>query len=290
MFGLDHNTQVVAAAAAMTGAAAGIAGSLLTLRKRALLGDALGHATLPGIALAYIASVWLGGSGREPVVLMLGAALGGLAGLASLALIRRLARVSDDAAMAIVLGSFFGLGTALLTLIQSSPSGHAAGLATLVTGHAASMVTDDAVIAAGVALVCMAVVGMLSKELSLLCFDEGFAQTLGRRTKVLDAVVLLVATCVVVAGLRSVGLVLIVALLIIPAAAARLVVDRFVPMLSVAAIVGALSGVIGTLVSASAPDLPAGACIVLAAAALFGIAAVCAPRNGVIARVRGAMP
>lgn len=290
MLGLDHNTQVVAAAAALTGASAGLAGSLLTLRKRALLGDALGHATLPGIALAYMVSLWLGGSGREPGILLAGAALGGIAGLACLTAIRRAARLSDDVAMAIVLGSFFGFGSALLTLIQSSPQGHAAGLATLVTGHAASMITEDAIVAASIAGICIAVIALMSKELRLLCFDEAFARVMGRRTAWLDALVLAIATAVVVAGLRSVGLVLIVALCIMPAAAARLLTDRFGRMLTIAAALGAASGVAGTLVSASAPDLPAGACIVLAAAALFAAAVVFAPLNGLVARVRGAHP
>ena len=287
MFGLDHNTQVVAGASALLGTAAGLAGTLMLLRKRALVADALGHATLPGIAVGYLASLALGGTGKEPWVLMLGAAAGALLGVASVALIRRLARTSEDTAMAIVLGSFFGLGAMLLTVIQASAEGNQAGLSHFVTGHAASMVSADLQLSIGVAIACILVIVLLAKELRLLCFDEAFAMSLGRSAKRLDALVLLIVTGVVVAGLQAVGLILILALLVIPAAAARFLTDRFTPMLLAAAVIGAASGVAGTLVSSAAPDLPTGPCIVVSAALLFVLALVFSPRNGLLARAAG---
>ncbi|MDA1261823.1 MAG: metal ABC transporter permease [Planctomycetota bacterium] len=287
MFGLDHNTQVVAGASALLGTASGLAGALLLLRKRALVGDALGHATLPGIAVGYLVSLALGGSGKEPWVLMLGAASGALLGIAAISVIRRVARVSEDTAMAIVLGTFFGFGAMLLTVIQGSPEGNQAGLSHFVTGHAASMVTADLHLAIGIAVVCIALILLFAKELRLLCFDEPFARSLGRSTKWLDALVLLVVTGVVVAGLQAVGLILVLALLVIPAAAARFVSDRFVPMLVASALIGAVSGSSGALISSIAPDLPTGPCIVVCAAALFIASLVLAPRNGLIARAVG---
>ncbi len=287
MFGLDHNTQVVAGASALLGTASGLAGALLLLRKRALVGDALGHATLPGIAVGYLVSLALGGSGKEPWILMLGAGCGALLGIAAISVIRRVARVSEDTAMAIVLGTFFGFGAMLLTVIQGSPEGNQAGLSHFVTGHAASMVTADLHLSIGIALVCIALIVLFAKELRLLCFDEPFARSLGRSTKSLDALVLLVVTGVVVAGLQAVGLILVLALLVIPAAAARFISDRFVPMLIAAAVIGALSGSAGAIISSIAPDLPTGPCIVICAAALFIAALVLAPRNGLIARAAG---
>lgn len=287
MIGLDYNTLVVAGASALLGTAGGLAGTLMLLRKRALMGDALGHATLPGIAVAYLASLALGGSGKEVWALMLGAGAGGLAGVVGVAAIRRIARVSEDTAMAIVLGSFFGLGAALLTVIQASPQGNQAGLSTFVTGHAASMVRSDLDLAMAVALVCILVVLALSKELRLLCFDEPFAKAIGRSTKCLDALVLLVVTGVVIAGLQAVGLILILALLVIPAATARLLTDRFGAMLVIAAALGAASGIGGTIASSLGPSLPTGPCIVVVAAAIFAAALLVAPRNGLIARAAG---
>ncbi|MSR44238.1 MAG: metal ABC transporter permease [Phycisphaerales bacterium] len=281
---LDYNTQVVAASAALLGAAAGLAGCLLLLRRRALMGDALGHATLPGIAGAYLVSVALGGTGKEQWVLLAGAAVGALGGVLSILVIRRGARVSDETAMAIVLGSFFGFGTALLTVIQATPGGHQAGLSSFILGHAASMVASDLRAASIVAFSCAALVVLLTKELRLLCFDDAFARAIGRPVRWLDGVVLLIITAVVIAGLQAVGLILILALLILPATAARLCTDRFSVMLPTAAVMGAVSGVGGTLVSASAPRLPTGPCIVLFAAAIFALALLFAPHRGLIVR------
>ncbi len=284
---IDHNTFVVASATALLGAAAGIAGCLLVLRRRALMGDALGHATLPGIALAYLVSVALGGTGKEQWMLLAGAAVGAGAGVVALLVVRRGARVSDETAMAVVLGSFFGLGTALLTLIQATPAGHQAGLSSFILGHAASMVASDLQAAACVAAVCIALVMLLAKELQLLCFDEAFARTIGRPVRLLDAFVLLIVMAVVIAGLQAVGLILILALLVLPATTARFLTDRFATMVSLAAAIGSMSGVTGTLVSSLAPDLPTGPCIVLTASACFALALVCAPHRGLIARARG---
>ncbi len=281
---LDYNTQVVAGATALLGAAAGLAGCLLLLRRRALMGDALGHATLPGIAGAYLVSVALGGTGKEPWALLAGATVGALIGVVSVLAIRRGARVSDETAMAIVLGSFFGVGTALLTVIQATPGGHQAGLSSFILGHAASMVASDLRAASIVAVICVALVVSLTKELRLLCFDTSFASSLGRPVRSLDALVLIIVTAVVVAGLQAVGLILILALLVLPATAARLCTDRFSTMLPLAAIMGSVSGVGGTLVSSFAPRLPTGPCIVLVAALLFVLALIFAPRRGIIAR------
>ncbi|MSQ90943.1 MAG: metal ABC transporter permease [Phycisphaerales bacterium] len=280
----DYNTQVVAAATALLGAAAGLAGCLLLLRRRALMGDALGHATLPGIAAAYLVSVAVGGTGKEPWVLLAGAAAGAIAGVLGVVLVRRGARVSDETAMAIVLGAFFGLGTALLTVIQASPGGHQAGLSSFILGHAASMVASDLRAASIVALVCVALVVLLTKELRLLCFDESFARVIGRPVRWLDATVLIIVTAVVIAGLQAVGLILILSLLILPATAARLCTDRFTVMLPLAAAFGAISGVGGTLVSSFAPRLPTGPCIVLVAATLFVLALLFAPKRGLFAQ------
>lgn len=250
------------------------------------MGDALGHATLPGIAVAYLVSIANGGTGKEPWILLLGAAIAAMLGVFAVSLVRRGARTSDETAMAIVLGTFFGVGAALLTLIQAGPGGNQAGLATFVMGHAASMVTADLRATTIIAAICVAVVALLAKELRMLCFDEAFARSLGRPTRLLDAVVLLIVTAVVVAGLQAVGLILVLALLIVPAATARLCTERFSVMLPLAAMIGALSGVAGTLLSATDTDLPTGPCIVLCSIALFGVALAVGPSRGLLIRAR----
>ena len=115
----DYNTRLVVSSAVLLGAACGPMGAYLVLRRRSLMGDALSHATLPGVALAFLASVWLGGDGKSLPLLLCGAALTGLLGCGVVQFIRDRTRIKDDAAMGIVLSVFFGLGVVLLGFIQS---------------------------------------------------------------------------------------------------------------------------------------------------------------------------
>ena len=278
----DPHARTVLATTATLGASCGLAGTLLVLRRRALLGDAAGHATLPGIVGAGALSLAVGGSGREPWVLVVGAVLGAVAGIAVVHWIRRATRLPADAAMAIALGSLFGLGTAMLSALQQVEGGHGAGLESLVTGDAATLVRADLWTTAAVAVACITLTAWLMDDLRALAFDEDFSRSVGRPAGWLDALVSAMAIANIVAGMRAVGLVLSVALLVIPAAAARPWCRTMGGMMVVAALLGAAGAVAGTLASAAVADAPTGPFIVLSCGGLLAASLVIAPR------VRGA--
>jgi manganese/zinc/iron transport system permease protein len=209
----------------------------------------------------------------------------GVTGVLCTLAIDRWTRIKDDAAMAIVLSIFFGLGIALFTVIQNMPTGQAAGLHHFIFGKAASMVYDDVVLIAGAAGVVLAVCCLLFKEFSLLCFDEEFGAAQGRPMLGLDLALMGLVVGVTVIGLQSVGLLLVVGLLIIPAAAARFWTDNLSTMALVSAVLGGGSAFLGVLASALFPRLAAGAVIVLVGSALFVISLVLGAQRGVLRRV-----
>ena len=257
------NAALVGMGAAGLGLVAGSVGAFLTLRRRALMSDALAHATLPGLGLAFLLSLALG-MGRNLPLLMLGAALSALLGLWAVQRLSR-SRIGQDAAIGAVLSSFYGAGVVILTLIQGLRSGQQAGLEGFLLGSTAGMLRADlAVIAGGGALVLLAL-WVLHRPLALIAFDEGAAQVMGLNVARFDAALLGLVLGVVLLGLQVVGLILIVALLITPAATARLWTDRFGPMVALSGAIGAGCGWIGAALSASLPDLPTGPVIVLLA-------------------------
>ena len=287
----DFNTRVVVLGVAMLGMAAGIIGTFTLLRKRALVSDAVSHATLPGIAVAWLVMVGLGGSGKWFPGLLLGAAAGGLAAVAAVLVVRSVLRLHEDAALGIVLSVSFGIGIALLGLIQQMRRGSAAGLDSFIYGKTASMLVADAMLIGVTSLLLVAVAVLLFKELNLLCFDAPYAASQGLPVALLDAVMLGLVVAVTVIGLQAVGLILIVALLITPAAAARFWTYDLRVMTILAALIGAAGGFIGAGLSALVPRLPAGAVIVVTIAAGFAVSALFGSRRGllrlVIERHRG---
>lgn len=277
------NSAVVVLGAACLGLAAGVVGSFLLLRKRALVGDALGHATLPGIALAFLAATWLGLDGRSLPWLLAGAAASGWAGVLLIQAISSRTRLPEDAAIGAVLSVSFGLGVVLLSHIQTLETGNQAGLTHFILGQTAAMNRDEALTLAALALVAAAAAALLFKEFRLVCFDAAFARGQGWPVAGIDVALLALVTLVTVAGLRTVGLILILALLVIPPAAARFWTERLPTMVAAAGVLGALSGWVGATLSALFPRLPAGGVIVLAAAGLFLASFLLAPARGVLA-------
>ncbi len=283
----DYNTRIVLAGTALLGVAGGVVGTFMLLRKRALVGDVVSHAALPGIAIAFLLAEALApGEGRRLEVLLLGALVAGLVGVGCVLLIRRFTRLKEDAALAIVLSVFFGLGISLFTIVQDMPSGNVAGLQGFIYGKAAALTALDVKVISICALAALVLAAALFKELSLLCFDEGYAAAQGWSVVGLDLLLMGLVAFVTVIGIESVGLLLVVAMLIVPAAAARFWTDHLPAMTLLAALLGGASGLLGAGVSALAPRLAAGPVIVLAAAVLFGISMFFSPHRGVLARVR----
>lgn len=275
----DFNTNVVLLGSVLLGMACGLVGTFTVLRGRSLMADALAHAALPGVCIAFL----LTGS-RELGPLLAGALAFGVLGVLAVMGIRRSSRVKEDAAIALVLSSTFGLGVALLSVVQRTPNAAHAGLEGFIFGKAASMVVRDVQLIAAVAAIIVVTCAIFYRQFKVLCFDRDFAHSAGLRVALLDFLLMgLVCVCTVVA-LPAVGLVLVVALLTIPAVAARCWSDRLGVMAIIAAGIGAMSGAVGTAISANAAKLSAGAVITLVAAAAFVVSLLAAPRRGVIAR------
>ena len=278
-----YNSALVAIGAGLLGCAAGAGGTFLFLRKRALVSDAVAHATLPGVGLAFIVMVALGGDGRNLLGLMAGSALSALAGLVLVEWIARRTRLAEDAAIGAVLSVFFGGGIVLLTVIQTMSSGQQAGLESFLLGSTAGMLYADAVlIAVGGGLTALATV-ILRRPMTIVAFDAQYAAANGINVARVDLMMMGLVTAVTVIGLKLVGLILIVALLIIPAVAARFWTDRAERVVWIAALIGGVAGYVGAAISASAPALPTGPIIVLVLAAIFLASLLLAPGRGVLA-------
>lgn len=277
------NASLVAVGAALLGLAAGGAGTFLFLRRRALVSDAASHAALPGVAIAFLVMVALGGDGRFLPGLMLGAAVSAALALGLVTLIARRTRLGEDAAIGAVLSVGFGLGVTLLTVIQVLPAGKAAGLEGFLLGSTAGMLESEAqALAVAGALSALAVFA-LRRPMTLAAFDPGQAEATGMGGWRIDLAMMGIGLLVTVVGLKVVGLVLVVALLIIPPVAARFWTDRVSTLALLAAAIGGVSGHVGAAISSVAPGLPTGPVIVLVAFAIFVVSFLASPRRGLLA-------
>ena len=278
-----YNTTIVIVAATLLGVAGGIVGSFTLLRKRSLMADALSHATLPGICLAFIIAVMLGMSGRSLPVLLLGAAVTGVIGIVLITLIIRHTRLTEDAAIGVVLSVFFGAGIVLLSYIQVMPTGTQGGISRFIYGQTAAMSRGDAILMGSIAIVAVVAATILMKEFAVVCFNDDYALAIGWPVVIIDLLMMTLVVLVTVAGLQAVGLILVIAMLIIPPAAARFWTERLRTMVIVAGLIGALSGYAGAATSSLLPRKPAGAVIVIVAGSIFALSMLLAPRRGVIA-------
>jgi manganese/zinc/iron transport system permease protein len=283
---LGHNTLVVLLGCGLLGLAAGTVGCFALLRGRALVADAVGHAALPGVALGALAAALLGAEARSLPPLLAGAAASGVLGVLAVQALSRTRRIREDAAIAVVLSAFYALGVALLSYVQTVPEAAQAGLAHFILGQAAALRVADAQLAGLVALGCVAACLALYHPLRATCFDAEFARVQGLRTGLVDLALLGLMVVVCVAGLQAVGLVLVVALLVLPPAAARLWTARLGPMLLLSAACGAASALAGAAASAIWPALPTGAAVVLAGGALLGLSMLVGPEAPAAARRR----
>lgn len=273
----DYTLRNVALGSAILGIVGGVLGSFAVLRRQGLLGDALAHTALPGIALAFL----LTGS-KSTLVLMAGAAIAGWIGTLIILSLVRETRLSEDSALGIVLTVFFGFGIVLLTYIQQHRGAEQAGLDKFLFGQAAALVQRNVVEMAIVGAIALAIVVVLYKEFKVLSFDPEFAASIGMPTRWLDVLVTSLIVIAVVIGLQTVGVVLMAAMLIGPAAAARQWTNRLGIMLFLAAFFGAAAGVAGSMISVSASRIPTGPMVVLCMTAIVVVSLLFAPARGII--------
>ena len=278
-----YNTAVVSIGAALLGASAAVVGTYVLLRKRSLVSDAITHATLPGLVLAFIAAAWLTGEGRLTVPLMVGAALSAGSGLLAVEWMTRRTRLTEDAAIGAVLSVFFGFGVVLMTVVQTLEVGGQAGLTSYLLGSTAGMLRAEAEVIAVAGAIATVIVLALKRRFTVVCFDEDYAAAVGLSIRRTDLVMMGLVLAIVVIGLRIAGLVLIVALVIIPPVAARFWTDRSDRMVMIAAGFGAASAYVGAALSSVGPRLPTGALIVLVAFTVFIVSLLISPVRCVLA-------
>ncbi|AST92968.1 MULTISPECIES: metal ABC transporter permease [Sutcliffiella] len=273
----DPNVQWVLIGTSLLGIASGVLGSFALLRKQSLLGDAMAHAALPGICIAFLIY-----GAKSMSWFMIGAALSGLIGTYCIQAIIKHSRIKEDTAIGLVLSVFFGLGITLLTYIQQLGKGNQAGLDSFIFGQAASIVGSDVNIITTVSIILIATTILLFKELKLITFDAQFAQGIGLPVKWLNGLLMTLIVCAVVIGLQAVGVVLMAAMLITPAISARYWTERLDYMVIISGVIGGVSGVIGTLLSTLTRGMPTGPLIILAATMMFLFSLLFGVKRGVL--------
>ncbi len=273
----DYTLRSVALGSALLGFVSGALGTYAMLRRQSLLGDAISHAALPGIALAFL----LTGS-KAPIVLLLGAAVAGWIGTLKMITIVRTTRIKEDAALGLVLSVFFGFGLVLLTWIQRMPTASKAGLDKFLFGQAATLMTHDIVTMAALGVPVLLLTALFYKELKLLSFDPDYGRSLGYPMRGLDILLTSMLVIAIVIGLQTVGVVLMSAMVVAPAAAARQWTDRLGVMVLLSALFGAVSGVSGALISASSANLPTGPVIVVCISVVVVVSLLFAPNRGLV--------
>lgn len=276
-FEITYTLRNVFVGASMLGVIGGILGAYAFLRRQSLVGDALAHAALPGVCIAFL----LTGS-KSSLALLGGALVAGITGALFILLIIRWTRVKEDSAIGIVLSVFFAVGIVLLTIIQKLPDGNQAGLDKFLFGQAATLVESDLWLMAILGVFVLAIVVTLFKEFQIVTFDREFARASGYPVRAIEMGMTCLLVLVVVVGLQTVGVVLMVAALVTPAAAARQWTERLGVMIIVSAMIGGFSGAAGAVASASVAHLPTGPTIVLISSFLLAISLLFAPRRGLV--------
>ncbi len=279
-----YNSSLVILGTASLGVASGVVGTFAVLRRRALMADALGHATLPGVVGGFLLSLLFGAKGPEMLPLLFGGACSGLLGILVVQFLVRHPRVREDAAIGLVLSVFFGFGIVLLSLVQNSVATQTAGLDSYIYGQASTMTRADVLIIAAISTLVVVMGVLFRNPFGQVCFDADFAASTGWPVDRIDLLMMGLVAVVCVVGIPAVGLMLVVAFLIVPPAAARLWSTRLSHVLCISAAIGAVSGWAGAALSSTLPNLPTGPVIVLVAGVLFVLSLIFATRRGLLAR------
>lgn len=276
----NANVQWVLMGSLLLGFASGMIGSFVLLKKQSLISDAMAHAALPGVCIAFIIF-----QEKSMPLLLIGAAITSLVATQAIQVIIKHSRIKTDAAIGIIISVFFGFGIVLLTYIQQNASGNQAGLNSFIFGQAASLVKSDVQLIAIGSLLLMIVTTFCFKEFKISIFDPAFALGIGIPVRFFNGVLLALIVAIVVIGIQMVGVVLIAALLITPPLAARYWTENLSVMAWLAGIFGGISGMVGASMSTIISDLPTGPMIVLSASAIFFFSLLFGKRKGILLRV-----
>jgi manganese transport system permease protein len=240
----------------------------MTLKGWSLMGDAVSHAVLPGVAVAYLLNL----------PLVIGAFGSGIASTIAIGFIRSQTRVKEDTTIGVVFTGFFALGLVLISKMRSSID-----LMHILFGNVLGIADADIVQTVIISVITLVILAVLRKDLMLFCFDSTHAKSIGLNTTVLYYVLLSLLSLTAVAALQTVGIILVVAMLVTPGATAYLLSDSFDRMMLIAMASGIFSSVVGTYISYYI-DGSTGGCIVVLQTLLFILAAIFAPKHGIVAK------
>lgn len=277
----DVNIRYVALGTVLLGASSALVGCFTFLRKKALVGDTIAHSILPGICLSFIIF-----KTKDPLMLLLGAMLSGWLSVYVVDYISAKSKIKPDTAIGLTLSVFFGIGILLLTHIQHSGNSAQAGLDKFLFGKAASLVQNDVITFGIVSVILIGTIILFFKQFSLISFDIHFAKTIGLPVRTFEVILSTITVLAVAIGIQTVGVVLMAAMLITPAAAARFWTNKLKVMLVIAAIIGGFSGIFGAFISYTAPAMPTGPWIVVVLSFIAIGSMLVAPKNGAISKIR----
>ncbi len=276
----EYSFIVVALGTVVLAIATSMVGSINILKGQSLIGDAVGHAAFPGIVLAFM----LLGQ-KNSILLLSGAVVAGLCAFSIIEMITHTSQIHADTAMAVILAGFFGLGMVLKSYIQGNKhfvGGSQAGLATYIFGQAAYIIREDVIIIFIVALVSLLLFLFFYKEIKIHVFDSVYASTVGINSKWISFLIVSMTMLLIAAGLKAVGAILISSMLITPGVTGLQWSVRYDRVLIVAAVTGAASALIGTILSTLIDGMSTGPSIILVMSVIAFVSLLISPR-GVIA-------
>ena len=273
----DYTVQNVVVGAALLGVSSGVLGSFAVLRQQSLLGDTLSHAALPGVCLGFLVA-----GSRQLASILAGALVTGIAAALFMLLLTKRSRLKSDAGLGAALSLFFALGTVLLSYIQGRNNASQAGLDSFLFGQAAAMLRSDLWLMGAICVLALGLVALFWKECKLVTFDPSFAASVGLPVLALELCLTVMVALAVVIGLQMVGVVLMAAMVIAPAVAARQWVKRLGHMVLLAAAIGAVGGVVGALISALGKNLATGPLMVLSISFFVLLSILFAPQRGLV--------
>jgi len=273
----QYSFIVVAIGTMLLAMATGIVGTISILKGQSLIGDAVGHASLPGIILAFMIS-----GRKSSLILMLGAIVAGIVAFLLIQIISEGSKIEADTAMAVILSAMFGMGMVLKSYIQGNQKFQGAsqsGLASYIFGQAAYILREDVYIILTVSIISLALFILFYKEIKVYVFDMVYAYTIGINSRLTSLLIMIITMILIAAGLKAVGAILISSMLITPAVTGLQWSNSYEKVLVIAALTGAVSAFLGTFISSAVKGFSTGPSIILIMSVIALFSVLFAPRG-----------
>jgi zinc transport system membrane protein troC len=276
----DYTFRTIALGCMLLGSVSGMLGCFAVLRKQSLLGDAVSHASLPGVCLAFLII-----RSKNTEILLLGALAIGIICIGLIQTIQNYTKIKFDSALAFILSVFFGLGLVLLSYLNKLPGANKSGLNKFIFGQASTFVERDVRLMLYTGIILLIVIILFWKEFKIVTFDSEFAKTLGFPSRKIEILISVLIVITVIIGIQAAGVILISAMIISPAVAARQWTNRLSVMVILSGIFGGIAGLTGTLISITESNLPTGPVIVLVISLIVVFSILFSPKRGILSRI-----